>query len=140
MGQGVGHPELPDLVATFLFQQRNPGAIDIPDVSKCPKVVDPGYSFNSAVTTFYAPSDLSGVNGMHWQHIHASSLWRNGSPRYDCVCRKRPYSSRIPGIICGTGATILLLSLLKCILSLCFSAVVHSYWEWTLCKDRHVDS
>ena len=85
MGQGVGHPELPDLVATFLFQQRNPGAIDIPDVSKCPKVVDPGYSFNSAVTTFYAPSDLSGVNGMHWQHIHASSLWRNGSPRYDCV-------------------------------------------------------
>ncbi|KIM57145.1 hypothetical protein SCLCIDRAFT_52741, partial [Scleroderma citrinum Foug A] len=63
MGQGVGHPELPDLVATFLFQQRNPG-VDIPDVSQCPNVVDPGYSFSSAVATFYAPSDLSGVNGM----------------------------------------------------------------------------
>ncbi|KIM57742.1 hypothetical protein SCLCIDRAFT_129735, partial [Scleroderma citrinum Foug A] len=43
------------------------------------------YSFNSAVATFYAPSDLSGVNGMHQQCIHASSLWRNGSSHYDCV-------------------------------------------------------
>jgi len=84
MDQGVGHPELPDLVATFLFQQRNPG-VDIPDISKCPKVVDPGYCFSSAIATFYAPSDLSGVNGMHRQCIHATSSWRNGSPCYDCV-------------------------------------------------------
>jgi len=84
MGENIGHPELSDLVAIFLFQQRNPG-IDIPEVSKCPKVLDQGYSYNSAVATFYAPSDLSGANGMHHQHIHASSSWRNGLPHYDCV-------------------------------------------------------
>ncbi|KAI6162860.1 hypothetical protein EDD17DRAFT_1776420 [Pisolithus thermaeus] len=76
MGQDIGHPELPDLVSIFLFQQRNPG---------CPKAIDPGYSFSSAVATFYAPSDLSGANGMHCQCIHASPSWRNGAPRYDCV-------------------------------------------------------
>lgn len=83
MGENIGHPELPDLVAIFLFQQRNPG-IDIPDISKCPKVLDQGYSYSSAVATFYAPSDPSGVNGMLRQRVHASS-WRNGSPRYDCA-------------------------------------------------------
>ncbi|KAI6095772.1 hypothetical protein F5141DRAFT_1191198 [Pisolithus sp. B1] len=60
MGQDIGHPELPDLVSIFLFQQRNPG-VDVPDISKCPKTIDPGYSFSSAVATFYAPSDFSGA-------------------------------------------------------------------------------
>ncbi|KAI6168508.1 hypothetical protein EDD17DRAFT_1772901 [Pisolithus thermaeus] len=84
MGQEIGHPELPDLVSIFLFQQRNPG-VDVPDISKCPKAIDPGYSFSSVVATFYAPSDLSGANGMHCQCIHASPSWRNGAPCYDCV-------------------------------------------------------
>ncbi|KAI6097698.1 hypothetical protein EDD16DRAFT_1697820 [Pisolithus croceorrhizus] len=84
MGQDIGHPELPDLVSIFLFQQRNPG-VDVPDISKCPKAIDPGYSFSSAVATFHAPSDLSGANGMHCQCIHASPSWRNGAPRYDCA-------------------------------------------------------
>ncbi|KAI6097715.1 hypothetical protein EV401DRAFT_2062149 [Pisolithus croceorrhizus] len=84
MGQDIGHPELPDLVSIFLFQQRNPGD-DVPDISKCPKAIDPGYSFSSAVATLYAPSDLSGAYGMHCQCIHASPSWRNGAPHYDCV-------------------------------------------------------
>ncbi|KAI5987164.1 hypothetical protein EDC04DRAFT_2873452 [Pisolithus marmoratus] len=84
MGQSVGHAELPDLVSMFLFQQRNPG-IDIPDISECPRVVDPGYSFHSAVAIFHAPSELSGANGMHHQCIHACPSWRNGPPCYDCV-------------------------------------------------------
>ncbi|KAI6104275.1 hypothetical protein F5141DRAFT_1189731 [Pisolithus sp. B1] len=84
MGQDIGHPELPDLVSIFLFQQRNPG-VDVPDISKCPKAIDPGYSFSSAVATFYAPSDFSGANGMHRQCIHASPSWRKGAPCYDCV-------------------------------------------------------
>ena len=88
MGKDVGHPELPDLVATFLFHQSNPHK-DLPDVSKCPRVTDPGYSFNSAIATFCAPSDCSGVNGMHWQHIHATSSWRNGPSRYDCIFVER---------------------------------------------------
>ncbi|KAI6094812.1 hypothetical protein F5141DRAFT_1191608 [Pisolithus sp. B1] len=84
VGQDIDHPELPDLISIFLFQQRNPG-VDVPDISKCPKAIDSGYSFSSAVATFYAPSDFSGANGMHCKCIHASSSWRNGAPCYDCV-------------------------------------------------------
>lgn len=85
MGKDIGHPELPDLAAIFLFHQRNPDTMDLPDISKCLRVIDPGYSFSSATATFYSPSDLFGKNGMHWQHIHATSSWRNGPPHYDCV-------------------------------------------------------
>ncbi|KAG1901623.1 uncharacterized protein F5891DRAFT_1128048 [Suillus fuscotomentosus] len=41
--------------------------------------------FNSASATFLAPSDLSGVGGMQWEHIRACPLWRNEYPRNDCV-------------------------------------------------------
>ena len=41
--------------------------------------------FNSAVTTFYAPSDISRVAGMRRKYIRATSGWRNGPARYDCV-------------------------------------------------------
>lgn len=41
--------------------------------------------FNSAVATFYAPSDVSGVSGMRREYIRATSSWRNGPARYDCV-------------------------------------------------------
>ncbi|KIJ58570.1 hypothetical protein HYDPIDRAFT_66603, partial [Hydnomerulius pinastri MD-312] len=43
------------------------------------------FSYNSAVATFYAPSELSGANGMYCQHIRACSSWCNGPPHYDCV-------------------------------------------------------
>ena len=34
---------------------------------------------------FYAPSDLSGVGGMHRERIRAVSSWRKGPARYDCA-------------------------------------------------------
>jgi hypothetical protein len=41
--------------------------------------------YTSAVATFYAPSDISGVGGMRYERIHAVDTWRNGPGRYDCV-------------------------------------------------------
>ncbi|KAI6006244.1 hypothetical protein F5J12DRAFT_905734 [Pisolithus orientalis] len=41
--------------------------------------------YNSASSTFYAPSDVSGLHGMHHKHIHCSPMWRNEGPHYDCV-------------------------------------------------------
>jgi len=43
------------------------------------------HTFNTAVTTFYAPSDNSGITGMRCKYIRAMSSWRNGPARYDCV-------------------------------------------------------
>ncbi|KAG2029453.1 hypothetical protein BDR03DRAFT_880722 [Suillus americanus] len=41
--------------------------------------------FNSAVSTFFAPSDLSGIGGMKHEYICVSPKWRNGHARKDCV-------------------------------------------------------
>jgi hypothetical protein len=43
------------------------------------------FVFKSAVATFYAPSDVSGITGMRREYIRATSSWRNGAARYDCV-------------------------------------------------------
>lgn len=34
---------------------------------------------------FYAPSDYSGLGGMHRERIRACPSWRSGPGRYDCV-------------------------------------------------------
>ncbi|KAG1894965.1 uncharacterized protein F5891DRAFT_1130757 [Suillus fuscotomentosus] len=41
--------------------------------------------FNSAAASFYAPSDLSGTGGMHWEHIRATPSWCGGPCRNDCI-------------------------------------------------------
>ncbi|KIJ11377.1 hypothetical protein PAXINDRAFT_84573, partial [Paxillus involutus ATCC 200175] len=81
MDEDIGCPSLPDLVACFLYNQRNPDV----DISKCPQFVGKAYSYPSAVATFYTPSDPCGVGGMYRQHIHARSSWRSGQERHDCV-------------------------------------------------------
>ena len=45
--------------------------------------------FHSAVSTFHAPSDLSGIGGMHREIIHATPSWKNGPGRYDCIYIER---------------------------------------------------
>ncbi|THH26521.1 hypothetical protein EUX98_g7665 [Antrodiella citrinella] len=41
--------------------------------------------YHSAMATFFAPSDPCGVGGMHREYIRATSSWRGGPARYDCV-------------------------------------------------------
>jgi hypothetical protein len=41
--------------------------------------------YPSAIATYLAPSDISGVHGMHREHIRATRSWRRGPPRYDCI-------------------------------------------------------
>lgn len=40
---------------------------------------------HSAVATYHAPGDPSGVGGMRREHIRATPSWRSGAARYDCV-------------------------------------------------------
>ena len=85
LGLHIGTPSLPSLVARFLFQQLYPDA-DVPDdlrdLPPCPSRV---LVYHSAAATFYAPSDPSGMGGMHREHIRVTPSWRKGPPRYDCV-------------------------------------------------------
>lgn len=40
---------------------------------------------HSATATFFAPSDPSGIGGMHREVIQVAPSWRNSDSRYDCV-------------------------------------------------------
>jgi len=50
----------------------------------------------SAVATFYAPSDVCGIGGMHSERIRAVPTWRKAGPRYDCVFVN--IDSSVPGM------------------------------------------
>ncbi|KII84506.1 hypothetical protein PLICRDRAFT_117609 [Plicaturopsis crispa FD-325 SS-3] len=76
-------PNFPDLVGRFLIEQLYPDidleSVDLPTVSS--KI----YVFHSAVATFYAPSDISGIGGMRSERIRATPSWRGEGKRYNCV-------------------------------------------------------
>ncbi|KAG2743052.1 hypothetical protein P692DRAFT_201841927 [Suillus brevipes Sb2] len=81
-------PQLPNMLSHFLFAQLNLN--DPRDPSEVPLATCPQYDkriniFNSACSRFFAPSDLSGIGGMHREHIHACPAWRKEHPRYDCI-------------------------------------------------------
>ncbi|KAI0640437.1 hypothetical protein C8Q79DRAFT_452272 [Trametes meyenii] len=86
LAQHIGIITLPALLARFLHDQTHPDFdsthVDI-EVPPCP----PGIIrvFHSAVAVFYAPSDPSGIGGMHREHIRVTPSWRKGPARYDCV-------------------------------------------------------
>ncbi|KAI0671174.1 hypothetical protein C8Q78DRAFT_1069813 [Trametes maxima] len=86
LAQHIGIPHLPALLARFIHDQTHPDSnvqVDSEEVPPCP----PGLIrvFHSAVAVFYAPSDPSGIGGMHREHIRVTPSWRKGPPRYDCV-------------------------------------------------------
>jgi hypothetical protein len=55
------------------------------DLSQCPNFNGKVDVFHSAVVSFYAPSDICGVNGMLRHTIRCAPSWRNGPARHDCI-------------------------------------------------------
>jgi hypothetical protein len=86
----LAEPRLPEYIRRFLYDQLYPEAdlcgMDVA-LEVCPKVFLslPVKVFHSALATYYAPSDLSGIGGMHREWIRATPSWKNGASRYDCV-------------------------------------------------------
>jgi hypothetical protein len=65
--------------------------------------------FHSANATYYAPSDHSGIFGMHKQCIRSNPNWRQGSPRRDCIfVKKDPELDGMRGL--HVGQVLLFLS------------------------------
>ncbi|KAI5987445.1 hypothetical protein EDD15DRAFT_2389481 [Pisolithus albus] len=99
----IQQPKLPQLTSHFLqFQLQddtNPSNNDaaLPDLSNSLVSV-----FHSAISTFYAPSDLSGLGCMHTECICSTPCWRKGHPRYDTVFLERdPDSPGMRGLYVG---------------------------------------
>ncbi|KAG6822970.1 hypothetical protein H0H92_011861, partial [Tricholoma furcatifolium] len=81
-------PQLGNLISRFLYQQENPdfdGVLDHIPIADCPIPTGKIRVYPSAVVTFYAPSDKSGIYGMFRERIRAISSWCRGAPRHDCV-------------------------------------------------------
>ncbi|KAG6823444.1 hypothetical protein H0H92_010198 [Tricholoma furcatifolium] len=87
----AGHlniPSFPDLISHFLYEQSHP-ELDMPLVEipleNCPAPEGRIRVYPSAIATFYAPSNVSGIGGMFRERIRAVSSWRGSIGRYDCV-------------------------------------------------------
>ncbi|KAJ7871547.1 hypothetical protein B0H13DRAFT_2554444 [Mycena leptocephala] len=84
----IHQPRLLELIRRFLFDQINPNS-PIPSsqipLDSCPSFNGRIDSFLSAVTRFYAPSDLCGAGGMYRERIRANPNWHQQYPRYDTV-------------------------------------------------------
>ncbi|KAK0185033.1 hypothetical protein F5146DRAFT_1105899 [Armillaria mellea] len=55
------------------------------ELQHCPQYHGKVIVYPLAVAMYYAPSDLSGVGGLHWECIHAMADWHRSGPCYDCV-------------------------------------------------------
>lgn len=82
-------PSLPSLISRFLYAYEHHPDLDVPlddiPINQCPKFSDKVYLYPSAVATYYAPSDISGVGGMIRERIRSTRRWLNGPARQDCV-------------------------------------------------------
>ncbi|KAN0103962.1 hypothetical protein V8E52_011458 [Russula decolorans] len=82
-------PDFPFLIRCFLYGQlagHEDPTDNIPQSSL--PIINPATKFSvyhSAIATFFAPSDLSGIGGMRSERIRALPSWRNGPSRYDTV-------------------------------------------------------
>jgi hypothetical protein len=84
----IQQPRFPILIRRFLYDQLYPDNIlsssDVP-LNECPSFTGRIRVHNSAIATFHAPCDLSGIGGMRREYIRATSLWYKASSRYDCA-------------------------------------------------------
>ena len=95
-------PALLKLIQCFLYDQLNPESeltsSDVP-LRDCPVFTRKVSIFSSATASYYAPSDLSGVGSMCWEHIWATCSWRHGLAWYDCAfVNMRPHLKGMRGL------------------------------------------
>ena len=82
----IEQPDFLDLIQQFIYREQHPdNASDDSSVSALPSFYGKIDVYPSAVATFHAPSDLSGIGGMRRERIRAVESWRNGPRRHDTV-------------------------------------------------------
>ncbi|EPS96469.1 hypothetical protein FOMPIDRAFT_1130371 [Fomitopsis schrenkii] len=86
LGAHLHRPELTGEVARFLATQYGLDPSDpATDLAQFTKPFMRVRVHHSAVVTYHAPGDPSGVGGMRREHIRATPSWRLGAARYDCA-------------------------------------------------------
>ncbi|KAG1871740.1 hypothetical protein DFJ58DRAFT_713741 [Suillus subalutaceus] len=88
LAEELNVPNLPRLVRLCLYDQLladDEHTSDTIPLSACPRFEGRVKVFGSAVSTFFALSDPSGIGGMQREHICSVPLWRGGPGCYDTV-------------------------------------------------------
>lgn len=86
LGLHLGRHDLTHRVALFLAAQYGLNPSDAStDLTPFTKPFMRVRVHHSAVATYHAPGDPSGIGGMRREHIRATPSWRSGAARYDCV-------------------------------------------------------
>lgn len=80
----IREPDFTSVFKSFLYSRRHPTRPIPDDVDTRINFSGKIHVFHSAVTRFYAPSDLCGPCGMYRQIIRSNPLWY-GHPRHDTV-------------------------------------------------------
>ena len=87
------------LIRRFLYDQIYPDNVlsssEVP-LAECPVFDGKIRVHNSALATFHAPSDPSGIGGMRREYIRAVPSWYKGPPRYDTAFLNR--NPDLPGM------------------------------------------
>ena len=85
----VGKHNLIQLIQEFVYEQQHPGSStrNMPNLPPFYTIIT---IHTTAIATFHAPSDLSGIGGMKCEHIHAVSHWRRGPGHYDTLFINAP--------------------------------------------------
>ena len=82
----IEQPHLSDLIPKFIYDQQHPDdCSNSSSISALPTFYGMITIYPSAVATFHAPSDLSGIGGMRREHIRAVNSWRKGPSHYDTI-------------------------------------------------------
>lgn len=84
----IKQPRFPDLLRRFLYDHIHPNA-EIPStdvhLDDCPYFGGNIYVYHSAISRFYAPSDLCGAGGMYRERIRSNPNWRREYARHDTM-------------------------------------------------------
>lgn len=78
-------------------------------ITDCPTIDDTTRIsvFHSAIATYHAPSDPSGIGGLHRERIQCTPSWQHGPARRDCIFAEK--DPDLPGMRGLHAARILLL-------------------------------
>ena len=124
-------PQLPDILCRFLHSQLRPtdprDPEDVP-LDECLLYDGKIHVYNSACSTFFAPSDLSGLYGMRREYIHSCPMWRNEGPRSDCIfVVTDPQAEGMHGLDVARVLCFFFVQLYGQNLSLCHCTVVYPH-------------
>ena len=78
-------PDLLHLIKQFIYEQQHLDDVSHASVLNLPTFYGKIAIYPSVVITFHAPSDISGIGGMHHEHICAVKSWRKGPGCYDMI-------------------------------------------------------